>query len=116
MTTNAYIFAWDMYGIESIIPITKYEEYDKTNTWNALIDAPQVRNPLTSIVQSLILRARYNSQRHYEIYAIDCEGELDEAFWRKQWEEYPQETADLIRNRGEKIFSDRIGKRGVKIT
>lgn len=116
MTTNAYIFAWDMYGIESIIPITQYEEWDKRNTWNALVDTPLERNPLTSIVQSLLLRARYNPQRHYEIYSVDCGAEMDEEFWRQQWEEYPQETAKLIRERGQKIYSDRASKRGVKIT
>lgn len=110
MTTNAYIFAWDQTGIESIIPITQYEEWDKKNTWNALINQPTERNPLTSIVQSLVLRARYNPQRHYEIYAIDCDFDIDEKEWRKIWEENPQGTADLIRSRGEKLYSDRADR------
>ena len=53
------------------------------------------------------MRARFNPQRNYEIYAIDCDASLDEAFWRNQWEEYPQETADLIRERGHELYSDR---------
>ena len=116
MTTNAYIFMWDMQGVESIIPITKYEEWYKRNTWNALTDNPVERNPINGIMQSLILRARYNTQRHYEIYAIDCSDDLDEEFWRKQWEEYPQETAELIRAQGQKIYSDRANKRKAVIT
>ena len=107
MTTNAYIFAWDQTGIESIIPITQYEEWDKQNTWNILNDLPVERNPLNSIIQSLILRARYNSQRHYEIYTVDCAFPIDEAEWREIWQENPQGTADLIRERGQKIYSDR---------
>jgi hypothetical protein len=27
-TKNAFIFSWDMHGIESIIPITQYENWD----------------------------------------------------------------------------------------
>jgi hypothetical protein len=107
MTKNAYLFAWDQTGIESIIPITQYEEWDKKNTWNVLTDQQTERNPLNSIIQSLILRARYNSHRHYEIYAIECAFDIGEEEWRKIWQENPQATADLIRERGQKIYSDR---------
>lgn len=107
MTTNAYLFAWDQKGIDSIIPITQYEDWDKNNTWNVLTNQPTERNPLWSILQGLILRARYNSQRHYEIYSVDCAFEIDEAEWRKIWLADPQGTADLIRERGVKLYSDR---------
>lgn len=89
MTKNAFIFSWDIYGIESIVPITKYEQLDKENLIRILKEQTTMRNPLDSIIRSLILRARCNTQRHYEIYAVDCDPDLDEAFWRKQWEENP---------------------------
>jgi len=115
-TKNAFIFSWDQLGIESIIPITQYEFHDQENTMRLLRDQKRIRNPLDSIVKSLLLRARFNSQRHYEIYAIDCTKEMNEEFWRKQWEEYPQETAELIRERGHKLYSDRANTKQVKIT
>jgi len=115
MTTNSYIFAWDMHGIESIIPITQYEEWDRDRTFKLLKDEDPGRNPLYSIVQTLLLRARYNSHRHYEIYAVDCNFDIGEEEWRKIWEEDPQGTADLIRNRGQKIYSDRVNKCSVLI-
>lgn len=107
MTTNAFIFAWDMFGIESIIPISQYEHWDKEQLMNLLKGNDRRRNPLDSIVRNLLLRARVNSQRHYEIYAIDCDEEMDEKFWRLQWAEDPQFCADLIRERGHKLYSDR---------
>jgi hypothetical protein len=113
MTTNAFIFSWDQLGIEAIVPITQYEHHDKQNLINILSEKPTKRNPLDSIVRSLLLRARFNTQRHYEIYAVDCDASLDEAFWRKQWEENPQDTADLIRERGHKLYSDRATKKPV---
>ena len=109
-TQNAFIFAWDMYGIESIVPITKYEHWDKENLMRMLREEKPVRNPLNGIVQSLMFRARFNQQRHYEIYAIDCSEDLDEEFWRLQWREFPQETAELIRERGHRLYSDRQEK------
>lgn len=107
MTTNAFIFSWDQHGIESIIPITKYENWEKQNLIRMLKEEKVERNPLNGLVQRLILRARFNQQRHYEIYAIDCSPELDEEFWREQWREQPQFTAELIRERGHKLYSDR---------
>ena len=116
MTKNAFIFSWDHLGIESIIPITQYETVDRENTMRILRDQQVVRNPLNSIIQSLLLRARVNPQRHYEIYAVDCDPSLDEDFWKKQWATDPQGTADLIRERGHKLYSDRVGTHKVKIT
>lgn len=113
MTTNAYIFSWDMYGVEAIVPISQYEHWDKENLIRLLKDQRRTRNPLDTIVRNLVLRAQFNTHRHYEIYAVDCEAGLDEEFWRKQWEEDPQFTADLIRERGHKIYSDRQTKKPV---
>ncbi len=107
LNTNAYIFAWDQQGIESIIPITEYEEWDRDNTMRILKNEPTERNPLWSILQNLILRAKANGQRHYEIYSIDCAFAIDEQEWRDIWATDPQGTADLIRNRGVKVYSDR---------
>lgn len=107
MTTNAYIFMWDQTGIESIIPITAYEHWEQTQLINILKEQPTQPNPINHILSSLTLRARYNSHRHYEIYCIDCAEGMDQKFWQTQWEEYPQATADLIRERGIRIYSDR---------
>ncbi len=113
MTKNAYIFAWDEFGIESIVPITEYEHWDKQQLMNMLKDQERKRNPLDLIVRNLILRAQVNTQRHYEIYAIDCEDSLDEKFWRKAWAEDPQAMADTIRQHGYKLFSARRTKEAV---
>jgi len=107
MTTNAFIFAWDCYGIESIVPISQYEHIDRDNTMRILAEKPRLPNPMDSILKNLMLRATVNTQRNYEIYAIDCEEHMDKAFWAKQWLEYPQETAELIRDCGHKLYSDR---------
>lgn len=113
MTTNAFIFSWDIQGIEAIVPISRYENWDKENLMRMLKDEQIKPNPLNNIVQSLLMRARYNTHRHYEIYAVDCDTSLDEEFWRKQWAEYPQFTADLIREKGHKIYSDRQTKQPI---
>jgi hypothetical protein len=116
MTKNAFIFSWDQTGIESIVPITQYEHHEKQNLIRMLSEKPVARNPLDSIMQMLLMRARFNPQRHYEIYAVDCAESMDEEFWREQWGQYPQETAELIRERGHKIYSDRANTKEIKIS
>lgn len=113
MTTNAFIFSWDCLGVEAIIPITKYEMIDKINLINILSEKKTVESPVGTIIYNLTMRARFNPQRNYEIYAIDCSKELDAAFWKAKWEDDPQFCADLIREKGLKIYSDRATKERV---
>lgn len=116
MTTNAYIFSWDQLGIESIIPITQYEKWDQKQLMQLIKDGSKVQpNPVRRTIHMLMMRARFNSHRHYEIYAVDCDADMSEDLWREQWETCPQETADLIRARGVKIFSDRAEVKKIKI-
>jgi len=107
MTVNAFIFSWDQYGIESIIPITQYENIEKENIFRVLKNEKLEKSPVNSIVRNLVIRAQVNSQRHYEIYAVDCDPSLDQEFWQKQWADNPQFTAELILDHGEKIYSNR---------
>jgi hypothetical protein len=116
MTTNAFLFVWDELGIESIVPITQYEKIDKLNLINILKESPVVNNPLDLIIRSALLRARLNPQRHYEIYAVDCSEDLNEEFWKEQWKDAPQFCAELVRAKGEKIYSNREDAAKIKIT
>ena len=113
MTTNAFIFSWDCQGVEAVVPITQYENMDKRNLINILAERKKEHNPINDIIFNLTMRARFNPQRNYEIYAIDCSKELDESFWRAKWEAEPQFCADLIREKGLKIYSDRATKERV---
>lgn len=107
MTTNAYIISWCCDGLESVVPITEYEQWDRDNVWRILNNQEHIVNPINSIMQRLLLRARYNTQRRYEIYAVDCAEEITKESLIKQFDDNPQGMADLIRSRGHKLYSDR---------
>jgi hypothetical protein len=115
MTTNAFIFSWNQNGIESIVPITQYEDWDKLNLLNMIAGKTVDRNPLDAIVRNILLRARVNTHRHYEVYTVECDIDLDEKFWRNQWDREPQYTAELVREKGHKLYSDRATNKA-KIT
>lgn len=53
------------------------------------------------------LRARYNTQRHYEIYIITAAPGIDCDDIRAMFEANPQTAADTIRRIGHEYYSDR---------
>jgi cytidylate kinase len=115
MTTNAYLVYWCEEGLESVTPITKYEHIDMENTFRVLNDQEPVRNPVNTIVQNMILRAQFNSQRHYELYAIDCDSNITKQDLEIMFNDTPQAAADLIRDRGHRLYSNRVERNRVKI-
>lgn len=108
---NVFLISWDMLGLEAIIDVGALE---KENTWNLLQDKPQ--NNLGQIVTAIMMRARYNSQRHYEVYTITTTEGITEQDLRTMFEESPQQAAELIRERGNKVYSDRIEPNKVRIS
>jgi hypothetical protein len=115
MTTNAYLIYWCNEGLESVTPITQYEKWNEENTFRILKDEPTERNPLTYMIQMMTMRARFNPDRHYELYAIDCEENITKEQLEQMFENDPQTSADLIRNRGHRLFSHRAEPNKVKI-
>lgn len=103
--SHTYVLSWDCYGLEACINVSDIE---KRKMWSALKNEDTSRDPdVGSIVNSLLLRARFNHQRHYEIYAVDAEDNITEQQLKDMFEEDPQGSAELIRVRGRKLYSDR---------
>jgi hypothetical protein len=107
MTTNAFLFSWCENGIEAIVPITQYEDFEEKHAFDILKTGKVPKCPLDHIVGSIIMRARANGQRAYEVYTIDCSEELTEEVWKELWENSPQMCADIIREKGVKLYSTR---------
>jgi len=55
-----------------------------------------------------MLRARYNTQRHYEIYIVTATDGITAEDIRKMFETNPQMSADTIRRIGQCVHSDRV--------
>ena len=72
-----FLFSWDSFGIESIVDLTTYAGWEELQLLNMLGDKPVQRNPAHSIVQAILLRARYNGHRHYEVYMVVCDQGID---------------------------------------
>lgn len=100
--TRDGIFAimWDCHGLEACERVP-----DPADTTFALLkgaEPPQLPN-----INHWALRARYNTQRHYEIYIITAVPGIDRDDIVAMFEANPQSAADTIRRIGHCYYSDR---------
>lgn len=106
-----FLAVWDMLGLESIFDIDAgmqlIEDHEKQQVWRTLqgqmIDK---RKPNPIPLQMLVMRARANSQRSYEIYTFTSEFTMNEV--RKIFAECPQPLVEWIRSNGTKVYSDYV--------
>lgn len=110
--SEVYILSWDMYGLESCINASMI---DRERVWNTLANKEGRNESLGRILNQLTMRARFNSQRHYEIYSIAVDSSITQEDLVEQFKTDPQGMAELIRARGNKIYSDRLEEKRVLI-
>jgi len=91
---------WDCYGLEAVQQVPHASEH----TFALLANKPK---PVYPNIEMWALRARFNSQRHYEIYIVSAEPEFTEQHIRDMFEADPQTAADTIRRYGHQYWSDR---------
>ena len=111
MGTSTFVVVWDNTGLEYVGNVTEDEQ---RRVWGELNSKP-VSSQLPN-VNHLVLRARYNSQRHYEIYLIAATDGITTNDIRNMFEASPQTAADTIRRLGHCYYSDRVDKNKILIT
>jgi hypothetical protein len=107
--SHTYLLSWDCLGLEACINIS---DIDKEIMWDSLNDTGDNSHQgrpqsVGSIVNMLQLRARYNNQRFYEIYVVDTDDTVTADDLKSMFDDDPQGSADLIRQRGRVLYSDR---------
>lgn len=108
---SKFICMWDCNGIESVVDITQYEheEYD------LLIEMIKTGQPQKTkfgwILNPMMLRARFNGHRFYEIYALDAAESITDRDVYEMFTNDPQGSAELVRKKGVKLYSDRATKK-----
>ena len=110
-----FVAMWDMNGLESLLNVTQIEkehkQWEKENIFRLLKEENTAVKPAHVPLDMMIMRAKFNSQRHYEIYAFDSE--LSEQDISKTFETSPQVMVDAIRRIGHKFYSDRATQSAV---
>ena len=95
-----FVVMWDCHGLEALQMLP-----DPAETTFALLQ--NKKPPEGPNIEHWKLRARYNTQRHYEIYIFSTEPgiELDDVL--DMFKQNPQHAADTIRRIGHCYYSDR---------
>ena len=105
-----YILAsWDQEGFECLEDITSKhpDQFEKAQLIEALKGGKPQRNPLAQQIEHMKLRARFNSQRCYEIYVFTTDDDLDFKSVEDWMIADPQSLVNWIReNHYSKIYSD----------
>jgi hypothetical protein len=101
---------WDMQGLECLYDVdlhmNRYDEWNKQKVVAILKDERVPDQPQGIPLQMMILRAKFNSQRAYEIYEFNSTmgyKELTEVF-----NDDPQPVVEWIRENGKKVYSDYV--------
>lgn len=100
MKSRTLILMWSREGLETIIDATSA---DKKLMWSAL--KGEVHIDIFRL-NAMILRARTNDQREYEIYAVDVEAHLNDNHIEDMFSENFDNTVALIKEKGKCLFSN----------
>jgi hypothetical protein len=103
------IIMWDQYGLEAVIDVTQEQK-------NRLFDMITGQDNsfdqwLNRTVSYCILRAQVNSQRAYEIYSIKVDSAVTADDMAQWFNDNPQQMADLIRQKGNSMYTATAGHR-----
>jgi hypothetical protein len=101
---------WDMLGLECLYDVdlhmNRYDEWNKQKVVSILKDERVPDQPQGIPLQMMILRAKFNSQRAYEIYEFNSTMGYKEL--TKVFNDDPQPVVEWIRENGKKVYSDYV--------
>jgi len=125
MKQNLFILSWDNTGLEACVDITedrdRSDNFEQEKIFDLICDPHKVPTNeylrrVNQMVSMMMMRARYNPQRHYEIYTVTTTEDVTAENLRDLFETSPQSAAELIRERGNKLYSDRANAKQIVIT
>jgi hypothetical protein len=110
--SHQFLIMWCNEGLECCINITEDEQ---RRMWQKLKGDTESKSSIPNL-NHMMLRARVNSQRHYEIYVCDAVDGITAEDIKEMFEASPQMAADTIRRLGHCMHSDRATTDRVLIT
>ena len=104
----SFLAMWDCNGLECLFDITDLEH----DAMISGLKAEPFKAPFN--IGTMILRAKFNTQRSYEIYVFETDG-IDKEEVKDLFENSTQAIVDSIRKNGRMIHSDYNQNRNQKV-
>ena len=101
--SDVFLLSWDMLGLETCVNLSELEG----NQVFDILKGHKASNSINVMINAIVWRARYNPQRHYEVYSISMDKDITKQDIMDMFESNPQAMAELIRKRGNCLFSAR---------
>ena len=105
-----WIVSWDNLGVEFCEEITEHhpDNWAKDHLFDSIKQSKKVEKKMSFSMQALILRAQFNTHRHYEIYVFTTDDDIGFKEIKKWFTDTPQAFADWVRkHHSYKVYSDR---------
>jgi hypothetical protein len=97
---NRFLAMWDCNGLECLFDITDVDG----DMLMAKLKGETYKTPYN--ISMMMMRARANTQRSYEIYAFTTDETMDYDFVKSMFDSDPQTIVNSIREQGHMIHSD----------
>ena len=108
-----FLISFDCNGLECLQDITEYhpDNWDKNQLMGVMMGKAYKAAPIHQQISQMIMRAKFNPQRNYEIYIQQADDEITVKDFAKSFNDDPQFWADYVReHHSVRIYSDRVKK------
>jgi len=106
--TYSFLAMWCNEGLECIFDVAaakkEIEAWEKENLFAIIKEEQHRPKPKPIPLNQMILRAKFNIQRVYEIYEFNSEFDIEEV--KHLFKTEPQIIVNWIRENGYKVYSD----------
>ena len=105
-----FLLMWDCNGLECLQDITEYhpDQWDRDQLLGVIKGRKYKAAPIHQQIHQMIMRARFNTQRHYEIYVQQTDDGITAEEFSAVFNANPQHWADWIReHHSVKLWDDR---------
>ena len=108
-----FLISFDSNGLECLQDITEFhpDNWDKNQLLGVMMGKKYMKAPIHQQIGQMIMRARFNPQRNYEIYIQQSDDGITAGEFAAVFNDNPQFWADYVReHHSVRIYSDRVKK------
>ena len=104
--STQWVVLFDNEGLDTLVP---YGDMVEEQVMSKLAGNEMSREAQHTISR-IMLRARFNEQRHPEVWCYSTADDIEYQDMRDAWENNPQYMADLVRKSGEQLHGTKPGQ------